>query len=68
MTEEELKVLFKKCGSVKSAKIIFNKITGKSKGYGFVEMEDNSEALSAIIELNGKEVYGRKLVINESRK
>lgn len=66
MKESELKELFEEYGEVGSAKIIFDKYSGKSKGFGFVEMPNEAEAKKAIEELNGAEVQGRKIIVNES--
>jgi RNA recognition motif-containing protein len=66
MNEAELKELFEEYGEVTSAKIIFDKYSGKSKGFGFVEMPNDAEAKKAIEELNGSEVQGRKIIVNES--
>ncbi len=66
MNEAELKELFEEYGEVASAKIIFDKYSGKSKGFGFVEMPNEAEAKKAIEELNGAEVQGRKIIVNES--
>ena len=66
MREDELKKTFEVFGEVTSARIITDKYSGKSKGFGFVEMPDEAEAKKAIEELNGKEVIGRRLVVNES--
>ena len=66
MQETELKELFEEFGEVTSAKIIFDKYTGKSKGFGFVEMPNESEAKKAIEDLNGAEVSGRTIIVNES--
>ena len=66
MKEEELRAAFEEFGEVSSAKIIIDKYSGKSKGFGFVEMSNDEEAKKAIEELNGKEVVGRKLIVNES--
>jgi len=66
MTEAELKELFEEFGEVSSAKIIMDKYSGRSKGFGFVEMPNAAEAKKAIDELNGKEVQGRKIIVNES--
>jgi len=66
MTEEELKEKFEEYGEVTSAKIIFDKYSGKSKGFGFVEMPNDAEAKKAIEELNGIEIQGRKIIVNES--
>jgi RNA recognition motif-containing protein len=66
MNEAELKEIFEEYGEVASAKIIFDKYSGKSKGFGFVEMPNEAEAKKAIEELNGAEVQGRKIIVNES--
>ena len=66
MNEAELRELFEEYGEVSSAKIIFDKYSGKSKGFGFVEMPNEAEAKKAIEELNGAEVQGRKIIVNES--
>ncbi len=66
MSEAELKELFEGYGEVGSAKIIFDKYSGKSKGFGFVEMPNEAEAKKAIEVLNGSEVQGRKIIVNES--
>jgi RNA recognition motif-containing protein len=65
-SEAELKETFEKYGEVTSAKIIIDKYTGKSKGFGFVEMPNDAEAKKAIGELNGTEVSGRNIVVNEA--
>jgi RNA recognition motif-containing protein len=67
MTDEELNALFSEFGSVSSAKILKDKMNGRSKGFGFVEMEDEEAAKAAIANLNEKEVSGRKLIVNESQ-
>jgi RNA recognition motif-containing protein len=67
LKESELREAFEKFGEVSSAKIIIDKITRQSKGFGFVEMPDESQARTAISELNGTEMYGRPLVVNESK-
>jgi len=66
MNEAELKEVFEEYGEVTSAKIIIDKYSGKSKGFGFVEMPNEAEAKKAIEELNGAEVSGRKIIVNES--
>ena len=66
-TEEDLKSLFAEHGSVSRATLIIDKQTGKSKGFGFVEMENRNEAEKAIAALNDKEINGRKLRINEAK-
>jgi RNA recognition motif-containing protein len=67
MTDEDLKELFAQSGAVESAVVITDKMSRRSKGFGFVEMENDSEAQGAIDSLNGKEVEGRALVVNEAR-
>src|ERR1700712_5394575 len=67
MTDDDLSNLFSQYGSVTSAKILKEKNTGRSKGFGFVEMEDDEAAKTAIATLNASEVQGRKLIVNESQ-
>ncbi|MBN1849286.1 MAG: RNA-binding protein [Deltaproteobacteria bacterium] len=67
VTEEDLKQAFEAFGQVESAKIIVDMYSNRSKGFGFVEMSNNSEAESAIHGLNGKEFKGRTLNVNEAR-
>jgi len=67
MTEDELKALFAEFGNVSSAIIIKDRDSGQSKGFGFVEFDDDSEAQEAIKNLNGKDVSGRSLTVNEAR-
>ena len=67
MTDDDLSNLFSQYGSVTSAKILKEKNTGRSKGFGFVEMEDDEAAKTAIASLNESEVQGRKLIVNESQ-
>jgi len=66
-TSESLNEMFSKFGSVDSAKIIMDKDTGRSKGFGFVEMSSGDEAAAAIEKLNGSDMGGRSLVVNEAR-
>lgn len=66
-TEDELKQAFESYGRVDSARIIVDKYTDQSKGFGFVEMPDSSEAQAAISGLDGKEMGGRPLRVNEAR-
>lgn len=66
-SEAELTTLFATFGTVVSAKIIVDRVTGRSKGYGFVEMSSTEEGQAAINGLNGKEVGGRPLTVNEAR-
>jgi RNA recognition motif-containing protein len=64
LTEEELKEVFSPFGSVVSVRIITDKMTGKSKGFGFVEMETEEMAQKAIEATHGSELYGRMLIVN----
>ncbi len=66
-TEEGLMSLFAQYGEVESVKIITDRETGRAKGFGFVAMNDDSEAQKAIDELNEKEFEGRTLRVNESK-
>ena len=66
-TEQELNSLFAAEGEVVSAKLITDKFTGQSRGFGFVEMSDDGQANAAIEKLNGSEFGGRKLTVNEAR-
>jgi RNA recognition motif-containing protein len=67
LSEDDLREAFESYGEVDSVKIIQDKMTGRSRGFGFVEMPDDSEAKSAIAELNGKELDGRAIKVNEAR-
>ncbi len=67
MTDDDLNNLFSQYGSVSSAKILKDKMNGRSKGFGFVEMEDDEAAKTAIANLNESEVQGRKIIVNESQ-
>ena len=67
VTEEDLRLAFEKFGQVESATIIKDKYSGQSKGFGFVEMPSKAEGQSAIDGLNGKELKGRTLNVNEAR-
>ena len=67
VTEEDLPLAFEPFGQVVSATIIKDKHSGQSKGFGFVEMADKAEGQSAIDGLNGKELKGRALNVNEAR-
>ncbi len=67
MTDDDLNNLFAQFGAVTSAKILKDKMNGRSKGFGFVEMEDDEAAKTAIANLNETEVQGRKLIVNESQ-
>ena len=66
-TEDELKALFAEQGNVESVAIIKDRATGQSKGFGFVEMTDLKEGQDAIKNLNGKELGGRQLMVNQAR-
>lgn len=66
-TEQELSELFAQHGSVQSAKVITDRYTGQSRGFGFVEMATSEEAQKAITALNGTPLGGRTLVVNEAR-
>ena len=66
-TENTIRELFEGFGQVTTVKIVTDKFTGSSRGFGFVEMSSDDEAQRAIAELNGKEFQGRKMVVNESR-
>ncbi|MBI2056605.1 MAG: RNA-binding protein [Candidatus Sungbacteria bacterium] len=66
-TEETLRNAFSQVGTVESATVIIDKMSGRSKGFGFVEMSTEEEAQAAIEMWNGKELDGRKLVVNEAR-
>lgn len=66
-TDEDLKKAFEQFGKVESAVVVTDKIDGRSKGFGFVEMSSSDEAITAIKEMNGQELNGRELKVNESR-
>jgi len=66
-TEDSLQTAFSEAGSVESAKIITDRMSGRSKGFGFVEMSSEEEAKKAIEMWNGKEFEGRTLTVNEAR-
>lgn len=67
VSENELEDLFKEFGSVESVRIITDKFSGRSKGFGFVTMENDDEAKKAIEELNGTTFKERDMVVNEAR-
>ncbi len=67
VTQEELQKAFEEFGQVASATIIKDKFSGESRGFGFVEMPDKTQAQAAITGMNGKEMKGRKLNVNEAR-
>jgi RNA recognition motif-containing protein len=65
-TEEDITAKFSACGTVESAKLITDRDTGRSKGFGFVEMSSDSEAQAAIDKLNGQDYGGRPMTVNEA--
>ncbi len=67
MTETELKELFEEAGHVASAKIITDRMTGQPRGFGFVEMETKLDGQKAISMINGRNIDGRTLTVNEAR-
>jgi cold-inducible RNA-binding protein len=67
VTDAALQQMFEAHGTVQSAQVIMDRDTGQSKGFGFVEMKTDQEAQAAIAALNGKEMEGRKLTVNEAK-
>lgn len=67
MSEDQLQELFETVGEVQSVSIIFDRETGRSKGFGFVEMSTSDAAQKAVDKLNGHEVNGRSIVVNPAR-
>jgi RNA recognition motif-containing protein len=67
VSDDALKAAFEANGKVVSAKVITDRQSGRSKGYGFVEMEEESEANNAIQALNGKDLGGRNIVVSEAK-
>ncbi|MHB8846796.1 MAG: RNA recognition motif domain-containing protein [Nitrospirota bacterium] len=67
VSDEDLRAAFAQFGTVDSADVISDRATGRSKGFGFVEMSDATEAKAAIEGLNGKDLDGRSLNVNEAR-
>ena len=66
-TDSDLQGMFEEFGTVESAQVIIDRDSGRSKGFGFVEMRNDQEAQAAISALNGKDVDGRSLTVNEAR-
>ena len=66
-TDDSLKEMFQQAGQVDSARIITDRDTGRSKGFGFVEMSNQQEATAAIAKFNGADFEGRSLTVNEAR-
>ena len=67
MTDDQLKQIFEEAGNVASATVITDRQSGRSKGFGFVEMASEEEAKKAIETLNGKDIQGRSMIVNEAR-
>lgn len=67
VTDEKLSEIFSKFGEIVSAKVIVDKFTGRSKGFGFVEFGSEKEAQKAIKEMDGSELEGRKIIVNVAR-
>ncbi len=67
VTEDRLEELFAEHGTVESARVITDKFTGRSRGFGFVEMSSQEEAQTAIDKLNGTDLEGRSLTVNEAK-
>ncbi len=67
MTDQQLHDLFSEAGNVSSAQVVTDRYTGQARGFGFVEMASEDEAQQAIAAINGRNVGGRALVVNESR-
>lgn len=67
LSEAQLREAFEDFGEVSSVRLITDRETGRPRGFGFVEMPDQSSALNAIDSLNGQELAGRRLVVNEAR-
>ena len=66
-TDQTLKSHFEQAGAVESAAVIMDRMSGRSKGFGFVEMASDSDAETAVSKLNGSELDGRKIVVSEAR-
>ena len=67
MTDDDLRAAFEPFGEVDSARVISDRETGRSKGFGFVEMADGEQAQAAIDQLNGNEIEGRSVTVNEAK-
>lgn len=67
VTSEDLQEHFATAGAVESANVVYDRETGRSRGFGFVEMADDSSATAAIAQFNGSEYDGRNMVVNEAR-
>ena len=66
-TSEELNKIFSEVGEVESANVITDRMSGRSRGFGFIEMAKDDDAKKAVEKLNGHEIEGRKIVVNEAR-
>jgi cold-inducible RNA-binding protein len=66
-TDQDLSEMFGQCGAVESAKVIMDRDTGRSKGFGFVEMSSDAEAQAAISKYNGSDFNGRPMTVNEAK-
>lgn len=66
-TDDELKELFSEAGAVESAKVVVDRYSGRSRGFGFVEMSNDDEAVKAIESMNGKQVGERAITVNEAK-
>ena len=66
-TDSDLRTMFEEFGSVESVQVIMDRDTGRSKGFAFVEMSSDQEAQAAISALNGKDVDGRTIIVNEAK-
>ena len=67
LTEDDLRAAFAEYGQVDTARVILDRYSGRSRGFGFVEMANQTEAEAAIQGLNGKEIKGRAIVVNQAR-
>jgi RNA recognition motif-containing protein len=67
VTDDDLKDAFAACGTVVSAKVIMDRETGRSKGFGFVEMGSEEEAQAAVKQMDGKDIGGRTVAVSEAR-
>jgi RNA recognition motif-containing protein len=67
VTDDDLKDAFAACGTVVSAKVIMDRETGRSKGFGFVEMGSDEEAQAAVKQMDGKDIGGRTVAVSEAR-
>jgi len=67
VTDDELRQAFEEHGEVSSATVLKDRYTGDSRGFGFVEMQSKAEAIEAIKQVDGKEIKGKRLIVNEAR-